>query len=177
MTIDRINDSHDIISEQIKNIPADFFVQLPSQYQFLNNLHYLKNVKINISNKGIMLFDKNGNDIGQVDFYLTQTVTFKYYEIEEFRINKEYAGKKYGSLLIELLNYFLKNKNAIGVIGNVAVANGGSAYRIEDEQLGNILNDLYKNHGWVEIGNSEWIYNASNQDTNNLIDMYKIYEV
>ena len=123
---------------KIENIFPDFFNQLPNQYKFLDDEQY-KSVRISMGDEYLDITTKDGNSIGGVNLQKRGAM----YYIKNLFIEDEFLSEGYGSLLVELLNYFLRKQHCMGVLDdqhyfkNNKIANSGGSY-----------DTFYEKHGW-----------------------------
>ncbi len=161
----------------IEAVFSGFFTALPDYCQYLNNLDYLKKCRVQITDNKIELFNNNCM-VGVIDFDLINQPS-KHCFLKNLMIEKDFLGKKYGSLLIELFNYFLRTKQLRGVLQNgVDVVN--DAVSVKKKNMGSRFYSclfFYKNHGWrilTTVNNvpNYMAYNCTDDEINELKKVY-----
>ena len=158
----------------IEDVFPSFFKRLPEKFQYLNNLSYLRQTKITITDDKIALFDKAmENVIGYIQFdkFEREEVDYQkkvnyydsFYYMYNFGIFHLFAGKSYGSLLIELVNRFLLDNKKNAFLDNdiyliSAVNSSVIELRRKDFQFGK--KHFYANHGWEELDSMDVVNNG-----------------
>ncbi len=157
------------------NFP-NFFAVLPERYRYLNNLDYLKKCKIKITDRGMELFNKE-RVVGIINFNIIDQ-PIKHCLLTNLNVEDKFLGKKYGSLLIELFNYFLQTKRLIGVLQN-GVDIIGEAVDFKTNMTSNFYGLLrfYQDHGWQVLSTVNgvpcyMVYNCNEEDINKLKKVY-----
>ncbi len=162
--------------ELIEAVFPDFFDDLPDNVKYLNNLDYLKKSKTKITDSIIELFTEEGI-VGIIDFVIINKPV-QHCLLRDLEIKSNFLGKKYGSLLIELFNYFLRIKQLAGVLQNgVDITGDAMNYKTHMTSRFYSLLHFYKNHGWeaLSIVNdipNYMVYNCSDEDSNKLKKIY-----
>ena len=185
----------------IGTVFPNFFDNLPDNVKYLDNLDYLKKVKLDVSPNQITMYSNSNEKIGDVKF-LIDDQPFRHMYVENTTIETKFSGKKYGSMLVEILNAFLRKKGIVGLLYNApTIPLRDDEYDITDNNKNinknicigdvcmikeevesdpdfNLSNFWYNRHGWepvVDIGGLPvyMFYNGMNQDIEKIVQKYE----